>query len=218
MFAKAYHRRATARRQLGRQLEAAEDFEMALRMEPASAAIRQERDGCVKAVMAAEGLEEPAKRVRVPVRVVGAAAKAAQAEAGAGAGAGAVGKVEELGAAAASKPAAPAPAAAAAAPRASSSGGGAAVAAAPASSAAAAAPAAAAAAPKAPSAVAAAAAAAVAATAAQAAMRTPKTSTDFENSWRSFAGSEQLQAGFLRLLVPDQLPSVFKSSLTPQVR
>ena len=48
-------------------------------------------------------------------------------------------------------------------------------------------------------------------------MRPPVTSTDFESSWRSFADDSSLQCSYLNLLVPDQLPSVFKSTLTPQI-
>jgi hypothetical protein len=46
----------------------------------------------------------------------------------------------------------------------------------------------------------------------------PKTSTEFEGAWRSFAGDQNLQASYLKLLSPEHLPAIFKSSLTPQVR
>ena len=45
----------------------------------------------------------------------------------------------------------------------------------------------------------------------------PKTSTEFESTWRGLGGDHIQEAAYLRLFVPDQLPSIFKSSLTPQV-
>ena len=42
-FIKAWHRRGTARRAQGKLLEAAEDFEAALRLEPESAALAKDR-------------------------------------------------------------------------------------------------------------------------------------------------------------------------------
>ena len=48
-------------------------------------------------------------------------------------------------------------------------------------------------------------------------VQAPKTSTEFESAWRSLRGSPDQEASYLRLLIPEQLPSIFKSSLTPQV-
>jgi hypothetical protein len=61
-----------------------------------------------------------------------------------------------------------------------------------------------------------AAAAALASRSLQAA-RPPKTSTEFEASWRSLKGDLTAQASYLSLLQPESLPHVFKSSLTPGV-
>ena len=49
-FIKAWHRRGTARRAQGKLLEAAEDFEAALRLEPGSAALAKDRWGTVRPV------------------------------------------------------------------------------------------------------------------------------------------------------------------------
>ncbi len=49
-FIKAWHRRGTARRAQGKLLEAAEDFEAALRLEPGSAALARDRWGTVRPV------------------------------------------------------------------------------------------------------------------------------------------------------------------------
>ncbi len=66
-FVKAYHRRGTARRKLGRPMDAALDYEQALRLDPGNAAVRSERDACLKDWMAAEGLKEPTRRSKLPV-------------------------------------------------------------------------------------------------------------------------------------------------------
>ena len=67
-YIKAWQRRATARTRLGRLMGAAEDFEQALRLEPASAALRADRDAALHAVMDAErlrGVRLPAARIPV---------------------------------------------------------------------------------------------------------------------------------------------------------
>lgn len=45
-YSKAYQRRGTARKFLGKWMEAAEDFEYALRLEPTNGNVRKERDAC----------------------------------------------------------------------------------------------------------------------------------------------------------------------------
>ena len=45
----------------------------------------------------------------------------------------------------------------------------------------------------------------------------PTTSTDFESHWRSMKGDLDAQASYLRLLQPDVLPQLFKSSMTPHI-
>ena len=49
-FIKAWHRRGTARRAQGKPLEAAEDFEAALRLEPGSVALAKDRWGIIRPV------------------------------------------------------------------------------------------------------------------------------------------------------------------------
>ena len=49
-FIKAWHRRGTARRAQGKLLEAAEDFEAALRLEPGSVALAKDRWGVVRPI------------------------------------------------------------------------------------------------------------------------------------------------------------------------
>lgn len=49
------------------------------------------------------------------------------------------------------------------------------------------------------------------------ALRLPKTSTDFEATWRSLGSDTALRQQYLSMIDPSQLPSIFKSSLTPQL-
>ena len=60
-------RRGSVRRQLGNVLNAAQDFEDALRLEPSNAALAKDRDAAVIAHLAAAKLQMPSQRVRLPV-------------------------------------------------------------------------------------------------------------------------------------------------------
>ena len=66
-YVKAYSRRGTARRQQGRPLPAALDFEAALRLEPTSKALRDERLTCLALVQTQEKLLPLSARHVVPV-------------------------------------------------------------------------------------------------------------------------------------------------------
>lgn len=58
-YVKAYLRRATARKQLGKLGEAVEDFEAALRYEPGNKAAADDRRDCIRAWRAAQGVSAP---------------------------------------------------------------------------------------------------------------------------------------------------------------
>jgi hypothetical protein len=78
LYAKAWQRRGAARRALGRWLEAAEDWEGALRLEPGNKTVRAERDACLDEHWKAEGGKpDGALRRRVEVMAAPAAAPAA---------------------------------------------------------------------------------------------------------------------------------------------
>lgn len=66
------HRRATARRQLGRLLEAVGDCEAALRLEPNNKQAAEDRGACVAALLQQQGLAPPACWERVPVAAAAA--------------------------------------------------------------------------------------------------------------------------------------------------
>ena len=158
-----------------------------MRLEPGSGVARAERDACLREVMAAEGLKEPSRRVRLEVTE---AVEAGSAELpGAHAVGGSVGGRGPAG-----------EAAEAAQPRDSAGLN-------PSTTSA-----------SKTAAVGAAAVAAAAACQARVVLQAPKTSTEFESVWRSFGGSPEREAAYLKLLVPEQLPAIFKSSLTPQVQ
>lgn len=223
--AKSLHRRGLARRQLGQTLNAACDFDLAARLEPPppsysisassistpatytgpSAASLAERDACLAEVMEAESLKEPfpsagggakttySNKISVAVSIINGGAVFASTsgsplETAAPGNALTAAKVSTDSSSQSGVPSV----ATTAAPALKAS---------------------------AERLMAAAAAASEAAAAASRAclMRPPKTSTEFEASWRSFAGDSSLQASYLNLLVPEELPSVFKSTLTPQV-
>ncbi|KAG2446713.1 hypothetical protein HYH02_008278 [Chlamydomonas schloesseri] len=67
LYVKAYQRRAAAHRALGAGLQAAADWESALRLEPDNRATAADRDASLEALMAAEKLAPPSRRVAVPV-------------------------------------------------------------------------------------------------------------------------------------------------------
>lgn len=67
LYVKAYQRRAAAHRALGAGREAAADWEEALRLEPDNRATAADRDAALDALMAAEKLAPPSRRVAVPV-------------------------------------------------------------------------------------------------------------------------------------------------------
>ncbi|KAF6265243.1 hypothetical protein COO60DRAFT_1697836 [Scenedesmus sp. NREL 46B-D3] len=230
-YIKALHRRGTARRQLGRLLEAASDFEEALRLEPGNATVQADRDAALEQYLQRQKLQEssaawssipvamsplpqqprpqlqqqqqeenqeqqmvieaiPGKRVAV-LDNEAPACNAAAGGAGSTVAAAAVAVMNGTPAAAAAGAAA---AAARQQPSRSPS-------------------------PQlTPTAAAAAAAAALAARRA-ASLKAPKTGNEFEAAWRSFKGDVQLQAKYMALMSAQQLPTIFKTSLTaPMLR
>lgn len=70
-------RRAAARRQLGRLLEAAEDCETALRLEPSNRQAAADRSACVQALLKQEGLQPPARATPLSIVVAPGSAGAA---------------------------------------------------------------------------------------------------------------------------------------------
>jgi Meckel syndrome type 1 protein len=48
-------------------------------------------------------------------------------------------------------------------------------------------------------------------------LRAPRNSIEFESTWRALRGDARLQARYLSLIDPKQLPAVFKDSMTPEV-
>jgi tetratricopeptide (TPR) repeat protein len=284
-YAKAWQRRAAARREMGRWLEAAEDLEEALRLEPGNKAVRADRDAALEEHLRAAGVRRLTARRRLPVverAVVEPPPPAVAAVAAVAQKTGPVSDAELLrprqqqpvrnpqpavaadsekaGAATASAAAAatqlpakqiepsasaaPSPAVAAAAPSPAAATEAAPQSASPAAAAAAAMasltptsgpqPAAAASVPAAPrpssaqplthrerqqQQVAAAAAAAAEQVAARMAggLKAPKSSVEFESTWRALKGDAPLQLYYLSLIDGAQLPAIFKDSLTPGV-
>ena len=82
-YLKAYQRRGTARKALGKLLEAAQDFEAALRLEPSSQALRLDRDTCLQQHLQQQsltGISHPQQQLNVTCKaaeVTPAAAAAA---------------------------------------------------------------------------------------------------------------------------------------------
>ncbi|GIL65019.1 hypothetical protein Vafri_18783, partial [Volvox africanus] len=243
-YVKAYQRRAAAHRQLGASLETARDWEQALRLEPENRATAADRDASLEQLLSEGKLQPPSRRIVVPVSWVlppppqlpsrqqqpqqqgqeqhapamaVAAAASPVLPAGGGAGVG----TEVVGGAAApasdssssmGPPTAMAPspqlslplpqqqeAAATGTPSATTLRG-------------------------ATSTTAAAAAAAAAKAAAAGGGGTsgnmksvPRTSVEFEASWRSMAGDLRRQAAYLAAIPPASLPAIFKNSLTAPV-
>ncbi len=66
-YVKAYLRRATAAKELGKLLAAAEDYENALRLEPTSKSTLADRQACMDQVLLQEGLQGYSPRVAIPV-------------------------------------------------------------------------------------------------------------------------------------------------------
>ncbi len=66
-YVKAYLRRATAAKELGKLLEAAEDYENALRLEPTSKSTLAHRQACMDQVLLQEGLQGYSPRVAIPI-------------------------------------------------------------------------------------------------------------------------------------------------------
>lgn len=66
-YVKAYLRRATAAKQLGKLLAAVEDYEQALRLEPTSKATVADRQTCLDQVLLQEGLQSELPRVAIPI-------------------------------------------------------------------------------------------------------------------------------------------------------
>ena len=67
-YVKAYLRRATAVKELGKLLAAAEDYEYALRLEPTSKSTLTDRQACMDQVLLQEGLQGHSPRVAIPIR------------------------------------------------------------------------------------------------------------------------------------------------------
>ncbi|GLI60852.1 hypothetical protein VaNZ11_003066 [Volvox africanus] len=66
-YVKAYQRRAAAHRQLGASLEAARDWEQALRLEPENRATATDRDASLEQLLSEGKLQPPSRRTAVPV-------------------------------------------------------------------------------------------------------------------------------------------------------
>ena len=186
-YMKAFQRRAAARRALGRLLPAVEDAEAALRLEPGSKVLRDERASLVREYQEAAKINPTALPVALHIRPLPAAAPSAPPP--------------ETAAAAPPPEAAPAEAPPAAARQASGDGAGRAAAQqrAPSSR---------------PSSAAELAAARVAQ---RPLNMNPRTGTEFEQAWGRAAGDPQLQLQLLQALDPKKLSSLLKDSLTGPV-
>lgn len=66
-YVKAYLRRASALKHLGKLLEAAEDYEYALRLEPTSKSTLADRRACLDQLLKHEGLQPQPSRAAIPV-------------------------------------------------------------------------------------------------------------------------------------------------------
>ena len=66
-YTKAYLRRAAAAKQLGKLLQATEDYEHALRLEPTSKAILADRRSCLDQLLLQQGLQNQNHRVDIPI-------------------------------------------------------------------------------------------------------------------------------------------------------
>ena len=216
-YTKAYHRRGAARRELGMLLEGAEDFEAALRLEPGNKAIQAERDACLQAFMASRKLQPPSKRValalpEIPESSLSSPAAAAAASSSAAVLASASTPAKSpVGPGSALQPQQQSPTSSAANNATGSDAGpvtrgGVASTSAPAGARA-----------KDLSGIAAAAAAHLTSKSLQTGFRAPKTSTEFEATWRGLKADLRLQAEYLKQLQPSTVPGVFKSSLTAQM-
>lgn len=75
-YVKAYLRRASAARQLGKLLEATEDYEHALRLEPTSKSTLAERRACLDQLLAQEGLQSQPLRAAIRINHQSAQASA----------------------------------------------------------------------------------------------------------------------------------------------
>ncbi|KAL0033750.1 hypothetical protein WJX77_003766 [Trebouxia sp. C0004] len=67
-YVKAYLRRATAAKELGKLLAAAENYENALRLEPTSKSALADRQACMDQLLLQEGLQGHSPRVAIPIR------------------------------------------------------------------------------------------------------------------------------------------------------
>lgn len=76
-YVKAYLRRASAAKQLGKLLEAAEDYDHALRLEPTSKATLADAQACFDQLLQQEGLQAHSLRVAIPISHPAAQAPAA---------------------------------------------------------------------------------------------------------------------------------------------
>ena len=77
-YVKAYLRRASAAKQLGKLLEATEDYEHALRLEPTSKSTLADRRACLDQLLMQEGLQSQSLRAAVPINHHSAQASAAK--------------------------------------------------------------------------------------------------------------------------------------------
>jgi Meckel syndrome type 1 protein len=195
-YIKALHRRGTARRQLGKLLEAAIDFEEALRLEPGNATVQADRDAALQQHLQQQKLQEnSAAWSSIPVTVPPLPPQQQQQQQGIK-GQHATGEAASSNGIAVLDTSAAAPAAAAAGAVSPSSTVAAAAVTAMSSTAAARQPPSRSPSPQQASTAAAAAAAAAALAARRAAsLKAPKTGNDLEAAWRSFKGDVQLQVG-----------------------
>lgn len=77
-YTKAYLRRAAAAKELGKLLEATEDYEHALRLEPTTKTILADRRSCLDQLLLQQGLQNQHHRVAIPIGQPQAQAPAAK--------------------------------------------------------------------------------------------------------------------------------------------
>jgi Meckel syndrome type 1 protein len=215
-YVKAYQRRGAARRALGELTAAIEDYESALRLEPANKATAADRRACVEAWMRQQGVSgaEPERVPVVPAPAEGDLLRAVSTTPVAGAPkVAAVAAVQEVAAAEladdgalpplhALPPAAAPPEVPAAAAPSPPPPTAAAIPCPPAS--------AAGAAPPPPQRALPPPAAPVAP-----APKLPRTGVEFERAWKGFKGDAGAQWAYLRAIPPQQLPTLLQQALTP---
>lgn len=68
MYVKAYQRRATARKEQSKLLEAAEDFDYALRLEPTTKTLQTDRDLCLQQYLQSIGVKPTSQRQKLHIK------------------------------------------------------------------------------------------------------------------------------------------------------